>query len=172
MSKLRLFLTRMFAVLAFLYLIPHANAQTFTNLPTFGKTPEHWLAQVVNGNGTASVTVVDCTVVTYGCNNLGAKITSIIASTTDTASDTIELSISNGTETAILATITVSGSAGVSASIPPVNLLQLSSIPGLLIDSDGNPVLYLTASEKLIVNATAAVASTKTFTLFTQGSVF
>lgn len=151
---------------------PGLMAQTYTQLPTFGKTPEHWLAQIINANTTASVTVVDCTTAAYACTNLGAKITSIIATTTDTAADTIELSISNGTETAILATISIPGSSGVSTTSLPVNILQLGQIPGLFIDSDGNPVLFITGSQKLIVNATASVASTKAVTLFVQGSVF
>ncbi len=168
----RLLLSLLAAIFVFGSLC-EANAQgTPTNLPTLSKIPEHWINQLVNADGTGNITIVDCTVTTYGCNNLGTKITSIVATTTDLSSDTIELSINNGTETAILATLSIPESSGVSTSVLPFNILQLGNIPGLMIDSDGNAVLFITASQKLLMNATSAVSSGKTLTVFTQGDVF
>lgn len=150
---------------------PMLQAQTYTNLPTFAKTPEHWMQQALSTNTTASLTIVDCTVTTYGCNNLGTKITSIIATSTDSVSNTLELSINNGTETAILATITIPGFSGDGVG-SPVNVLTLGNIPGIAVDSDGNPSLPLTASQKLLMNMSGAVSATKAVTVFVQGPVF
>jgi hypothetical protein len=155
---------------------PMLRAQTYTTVPTFAKTPEHWLQQIVNADTTSTVTGVDCTVTTYGCGNLGTKITSIIATSTDSASNTLELSINNGTETSILASVNIPVFAGDSnnanTSNPPVNVLQLGNIPGLMLDSDGNPVLIITASEKLLLNTATNVTAAKAINVFIQGPVF
>lgn len=150
------------------------SAQFATTIPTFAPVPEHWIAQVVNADTTSTQTALDCTVTTYACNTLGTKIVSIMATNTDSAAHVVEFYINNGTETALLGSVNVPAFAGnqVNAGILGVNVLSQSNFPGIFIDSDGNPVITLTSSEKLQVQSGSTVNSPNAVSLFIQGPTF
>lgn len=115
--------------------------------PTFVKTPNAGIINISTGNGTALGFV---TIYTGGAN--GSKITGLtITSNTSVAQD-VRISVSNGTNTAFINSVSVPTAAGINSSIPPVNGFTNTA---LAIDSDGNPFLILpSTSWTLIAQAT------------------
>lgn len=118
--------------------------------------PNRGAAQLTSSSSTTTPT----TLYTGGAN--GTKIVAIIAQSTDTAAHDIQVSIVNGGTTYTLGTVTVPIGAGNSGTVPSVNLLNSSQLPGLPVDSDGNPFIYLAGAGDVlsVLPKTALSAST------------
>ncbi|HTT79118.1 MAG TPA: hypothetical protein VMF86_05520 [Stellaceae bacterium] len=128
------------------------------------QTPRSALAQIANSNGTSLMALA-----TGGAN--ASKVTSIVASNTDTTAYTLQLVVniggtlssgvvSGGTNYPV-ASVALPASAGNLAGTPPVGVLSAANIPGIAEDSAGQPYLTLNAGDYLCVALTAAVSAGK-----------
>ncbi len=131
--------------------------------PTLPRMPRKALAQVLNATGTASVTVV-----TAGAN--GNKVVNLIATSTDTATQTIAVSLVRSATTFLLATTSVPASSGNASGVAPVDLLTV--VPNLARDQDGQSYLFMESGDTLVVNAGAAVTAGKTISVHSDHAEF
>lgn len=126
-----------------------------TATPSFPQLPKNGLFQIVNGTGTAFSTVY-----TGGAN--GSKITSLMATSNDTAAHDIQIAITNGGVNYVIGTVSVAIGAGNTSGVNATNLLNTTNMPGLPLDTDGNPYIHLkSASDTLTVSAVVAVTTGK-----------
>ena len=125
--------------------------------PIFVGTPKNGKVQIVAADASANKTVV-----TVGTN--GSKIISLNLQSDDTSARDVRVSIVNGGTTYPLGVVTVPIGAGASGTVPSVNALDLSKIPGLPIDTDGNPFVLLITGDTFVVNALTTVTAAKTIT--------
>lgn len=130
-----------------------------TSTPVFPQTPNNGKVQIANADAQSQKTVY-----TGGSN--GSKIVSLIAQSTDTSSRDIQISMTNGGTSYPLGTVTVGAGAGNSGATAGVSLLNITQIPGLPLDSDGNPFIFLaSSSDVLTVEALTTVTSGKLVTV-------
>lgn len=110
--------------------------------PTFVKTPNLGAVQITTGTGSSTLV----TVYTGGAN--GSKIPALIATAIlTTAAFDVQWGVTSSGGTFFLYdTTSIPIVAGSSDLTPPVNLIAPSNIPGLTIDSDGNPFIFLASS--------------------------
>ena len=118
--------------------------------PTLLRMPRKGLVQILNADGTAQKTVI-----TAGAN--GNKVVALIATSTDTAAQNIQVSIVRNATTFVLATTAVPAGAGNAAGTSPVDLLAI--VPNLPRDQDSQPYLFLESGDTLVVNSGAAVTA-------------
>lgn len=93
--------------------------------------------------------------VIQGASN-GTKITALYANSNDTGAShlgTMQFQRSGANFGGVAATIPVS--AGFANGTPPVNFMSTAIWPGLPIDSDGNPFLFLASTLDLVVGTFA-----------------
>lgn len=107
--------------------------------PTFVKTPSRGLVLISTGTGTTVQTLY-----TGGAN--GSKVYGINIASGSTAAVSVRYQVSNGGNNYVINTQSVAASAGFDGSTPPINLLAPAIVPGLPLDSDGNPYLILASS--------------------------
>lgn len=140
---------------------------TFTpNLnPTFPKQPITSRITIVNADAQTQKTGY-----TAGAN--GSKIIAIIATSTDTSSRDVQISLTNGGTSYPIGTKTVPLSSGTVAGTNAVNLLDTTNMVGLPIDSDGNPFLYLISGDTLTFSALVSVTAAKTIAIHVFGADF
>lgn len=126
----------------------------FTQNPiaTRVKVPQCALANIANASGTGQVTLV-----TAGAN--GSKVTGINLASTDGTLRNVQISISNGSVNFLLGTVPVPITAGNDGVTPAVQAFNSSLIPGLPIDNDGQPYLFVPASNTIQIKATTATGS-------------
>lgn len=123
--------------------------------PTFVKTPNFGAVQITTGTGSSTVV----TIYTGGAN--GSKVPGLIATAVNTTGAfDVQWGISSGGTLYIMGTVSVSCSAGSSDTVPSINLLNLTSIPGLTLDSDSNPFVFLASSNYSLQAKTPATSST------------
>lgn len=125
-----------------------------TSTPVFTQTPKLALVQITNAMGTTAQTL-------YTCGANGSKLIAIIAATTDTGANTLQISLSRSATTYLLTTQTVALSSGNVAGVPNVNLLTATAVPGLPYDSDGNPFIYCQSGDTILAGATVAIGAAK-----------
>ena len=131
--------------------------------PTLPQQPRKGLAQILNATGTAQVTLI-----TAGSN--GNKIVNIVAASTDTANQTVSVSLVRSSTTYLLATTLVPASSGNANGTSPVDLL--ATIPNLARDQDGQPYLFVESGDTLVVNTTGTVTSGKTISVHSDHGQF
>jgi hypothetical protein len=113
------------------------------------------LAQITNGTGTTAQTLY-----TGGSN--GSKITGIVLTSTDTSAQTVQVAIVYSSTTYILGTVAVPAGAGTNGTTPAVNAMAPAILPGLPIDSSGQPYFLLkNASDTITVVPLATITSGK-----------
>jgi hypothetical protein len=122
--------------------------------PTCIKQPQNGKFQLVNGSGTTAQTV-------YTAGGNGSKVTALVFSSTDTAAHDVQISITNGGTAYLLGTISVTIGAGNTSTVPSVNALANVQLPGLPLDSDGNPYILLISGDTLQITAVVAVTTAK-----------
>lgn len=121
---------------------------------SFPQTPKNGNVQILPADTTTLKTIY-----TGGAN--GSKIVALMASSSDTAARDVTWGITVGAVFYPLGTVTIPITAGQIAATPAVNLLDVAKSPGLPIDSDGNPFVFLasasyTLQAKSLVTVTAA----------------
>lgn len=152
-------------------LLPAATTPT----PVFVQTPKLGSCTFVQGTDSAG-TYKTC--YTGGAN--GTKITGIWISSNDgSASHLVTVQVSTSTSAHCSpqsnclggAAVTVPVNSGFAAGAGAVNVMSAANWPGLPIDSDGNPYIYLTGSTMTIevTFATALTASTQLAVSITAG---
>jgi hypothetical protein len=130
-----------------------------TATPALPQKPNNGKVQIANADAQAQKTVY-----TGGAN--GTKIAALVAQSTDTSARDVQISITNGGTSYPLGTVTVAIGAGNSGAVASQNMLVPSAIPGLPIDSDGNPYIFLaSASDTLTVSALTTVTAAKLITV-------
>jgi hypothetical protein len=130
------------------------------------QTPKNGKVQIANGDAQTQKTVY-----TGGAN--GSKLVGLIFSSTDTSARDVQISITNGGTSYVLGTVTVPIGAGNSGSVPSVNGFNSTQLPGLAVDSDGNPFIFLlSASDTLTVSALTTVTSGKLISVNVMGGDF
>jgi hypothetical protein len=128
------------------------------------QAPRSAPAQIANSDATGLVPLV-----TGGAN--GTKVSSIVATNTDTNAYTLQLvlnvggTVSGGVVTGgtnyLITSVSLPASAGNVAGTPPIGVLGAAAIPGIAIDGSGVPYLYVNAGAFLCVALTATIASGK-----------
>ena len=168
-------------------LIDYAEAAFTANSPISPQQTNRGIAQVLNSSGICSIANNGASltngVVLYnsassspgGQNGVtlgnGSRITSILCATNDTAANVVQLILSAGAASAnklyYLASVSIPGNSATlsTGGTPAVNLLSAVNIPGLGIESDGNPYLDINNLDQLTICVwTTAVASNKALT--------
>jgi len=133
-------------------------AFTQNSVATLVKQPQNGKAQIANADAQAQKTVY-----TAGAN--GSKISSLIATSSDTSARDVQISITNGGTSYPLGTVSVAAGAGNSSGASSVNLLDPTKLLGLAFDSDGNPFVHLISGDTLTASALTTVTSGKLITV-------
>jgi hypothetical protein len=138
---------------------------TFTPnvFPTLVHQPQKGAAQILNATGTAQMTLI-----TAGAN--GSKVVALYASSTDTAAQSLAVSLVRSATTYLLATVAIPAGSGNSAGTPPVNLL--SAIMGLPYDQDGQAYMFIASGDTLVVNTLGTVTAAKTISALSDHGDF
>lgn len=126
--------------------------------PEFVKQPQNGKVQIANADAQNQKTV-------YTAGASGSKVTSLIAVSTDTSARDVQVSITNGGTSYPLGTVSVPAGAGNSSSVASCNLLDVTKLVGLALDSDGNPYIHLISGDTLTVSALATVTTAKLITV-------
>lgn len=146
------------AAIATLWLVvPSLAAVTAT--PIFVQTPQ------AEGAAFTASPLTYKIIYTGGTN--GSKITSVTCINTDTSATHLVTVAINTVSASVLCSataadctssvaITVAINSGSATAIPATNMMSAANWPGLPVDSDGNPYIYLTSAESL--QATYATA--------------
>ncbi|SRR5579885_2442225 len=115
-----------------------------------------WKAQFTNATGTNPVTII-----TPSASYSWAKVVGLIATLSDTVAATMTWGISRGGILYVISTVVIPAGAGFSSV--PINLMSSTLSPGLPIDADGAPYLFLEQAngDTLVGQLTSAVSSGK-----------
>ena len=139
-------------LLAALLVFGSRSDAAVTATPVFVQTPKFAHVQITNANNLTAQTL-------YTCGANGSKIIGMWATSTDTTARDVQISILN-TSTYNMVTILVPINAGSVDTTPAVNLMSLANMPGLPLDSDGNPFFYCASGDVIqagmVVQLTAA----------------
>lgn len=138
--------------------------------PVVPQAPKLGEAQVLNATSTISIASnaasASGTVTAYTCGTNGSKIVGMMAGTTDTSSNIVQVLVVNTSKVYLLATVTVAAGSGNVSGTAPVNLMSSTNMPGLPRDSDGNPFILCASGDTIVVGVqTTAVTSNKALTV-------
>jgi hypothetical protein len=133
-------------------------AFTQNNLATLIRQPQNGKVQIANADGQNQKTV-------YTAGPSGSKVSSLIATSSDTSARDVQVSITNGGTSYPVGTVSVVAGAGNASGTSSVNLLDPAKMLGLPYDSDGNPFIHLISGDTLTVAALTTVTSGKLITV-------
>lgn len=137
-----------------------------TPTPALPQTPKSSKQQILPADTTTLKTLY-----TGGAN--GSKVTSVIATSSDTASRDVTIGITRSGTFYPLGTFTVPIAAGQVAGTPAVDLLSPSVIAGLPVDNDGQPYIFLSdATDLLQAKALTTVTAAKEIDINAFGADF
>lgn len=122
------------------------------------QAPNRGHVQIVNADSTAQKTV-------YTAGAAGSKLTGLLASSSDTGAKIVQVSVTTAGTSFLIGSVNVPAASGTDGVTPSVNLFSPSLLPGLPLDSDGNPYLLLVSGDTLTVAVTVAVTAAKTLTV-------
>jgi hypothetical protein len=126
---------------------------------SFPQKPKNGNITIVNADASGLKTVY-----TGGAD--GSKIVGLLVASDDTSARDVQWGITVGAVFYPLGTVSIPITAGTIAATPMVNLLDLTKSPGLPIDSDGNPYVFLaSASYTLQIKALTTVTAAKTISV-------
>ena len=128
------------------------------NVATLLRQPQNGKVQIANADASNQKTV-------YTAAGNGSKVSSLLAVSTDTSARDVQISITNGGTSFPIGTVSVPAGAGNTSAASGVNLLNTTSIPGLAVDSDGNPFIHLISGDTLTVAAQSTVTTGKLITI-------
>jgi hypothetical protein len=129
-------------------------AFTQNAVATLIKQPQNGKVQILPADTTSQKTV-------YTAGASGSKVSSLLATSTDTVARDVQVSITNGGTSFPLGTVSVVIGAGSTSGVPAVNLLDPTKLVGLALDSDGNPFIHLISGDTLTVAAQTTVTTAK-----------
>lgn len=119
------------------------------------QTPKLGLVQIANADASNLKTVL-----TAGAN--GMKATSLALSSIDTTARDVQWGVSRGGTFFPYGTVTVPITAGTIAATPGVDAFSPAITPGLPLDSDGQPYIFMESGDTLDVKSLTTVTSAKT----------
>lgn len=163
--KIKMWKTKLAAIIVLIGLACQAHAATTPNSLVYTQVPKAYKAQITNASGTAVVSLAP------GGTN-GTKIMGLICAGTNTAAQDIEVTVLRSAVNYPLGTVTVPITAGTIAATPAVNMFNSGNIPGLPIDAQGNPFLFLESTDTLEIQALVTVTSGKTISCSTVAADF
>lgn len=125
-----------------------------TSTGSFPQNPKNGNVQILPADASGLKTIY-----TGGAN--GSKINALMVTSSDTAARDVTWGITIAAVFYPLGTVTIPITAGQINSAPAVNLFDLTKTPGLPLDSDGNPYVFLasasyTLQAKTLTTVTAA----------------
>jgi hypothetical protein len=97
---------------------------------------------------------------------------SIICTNTDASGYNVTFSVLRSSTTYVLDTVVIPASAGYGPVTPPVSILNAANIPGIPLDSDGNPYLFLEATDTLQMANGSTIAAGKVISCHTVAADF
>jgi hypothetical protein len=118
------------------------------------QTPKVGLVQIANADASNLKTVV-----TAGAN--GSKVSSLVVSSSDTSSRDVQWGRSRSTVFYPIATVTIPATAGQVAGTAPIDLFSPANAPGLPVDNDGQPYIFLESGDTLDIKALTTVTTAK-----------
>lgn len=136
-----------------------------SNTPVFVKTPKAGVAQILPADTTTAKTVL-----TAGAD--GQKIVALLATSTDTAARTLQISLVRSAVVYLLGSVTVAIASGTDGTNPSVDLLSTGLIVGLPTDNDGQRYFYMESGDTLTVASTVAVTAAKVISLIAVAANF
>lgn len=136
-----------------------------SNVPMFIQTIKNWPAQILPADTTTLKTVV-----TGGSQ--GSKVEQLNVTSTDTSARDMALWWTISATNYLIGTISIPITAGFTNAIPTVNLLRNSQIPGVKIDANGNPYLYVASGTVLAVSTLTTVTAAKAIQITGEGGDF
>jgi hypothetical protein len=151
--------------LPFLVFVSPGRAALTANSIITTQTPRAYKAQITNTSGTTAVSLV-----TPGSN--GTKVISIICSNTDTSDYNVTFSVLRSSTTYVLGTVAIAASAGNLAGTPPASILNATNIPGIPLDSDGNPYLFLEPTDTLQMASGSTITAGQAISCHTVAADF
>ena len=126
-----------------------------SNLPVFPQKIQAWAVQLTNGIGTTITQLMAA-----GAN--GSIVESMNVSLTDTVANSLFVYLQDGSAVNhLLGAVTVPTSSGNVAGTPAIDIIRSGMIPGLIVDANGNFVLYVPSGFKVMVASGAAPAAGK-----------
>lgn len=124
--------------------------------PVIVQTPKHGVVQILPADASNLKTVA-----TAGTN--GSKLTSLMATSSDTAARDLTAGVSRSGTFYPLGTVTVAITAGQIAATGGVDVL--AAIAGLPVDNDGQRYLFLESGDTFDVKALTTVTAAKAISL-------
>jgi hypothetical protein len=140
---------------------------TVTATPVFPQAPKSYKIQILPADASGLKTIA-----TGGTN--GTKINAIVVTSSDTVARNVTWGITTGGVFFPLGTISIPITAGqVDLTNVAVNLLDISKTPGLPIDADSNPYIFLSsASDTLQIKSLTTVTAAKEIDITAFGADF
>ncbi len=145
-----------FLILASFVFLPLSFAAVTPNSPVTAQTPNIGIVQFLQGTDAAGTYKTLYT----GATN-GSKIVGIFATTNDaSASHLVTCQVKVSTVLYGGTAVTIPINAGFATGVPSINMMSNVNWPGLPIDRNGNPFIFLPSGD--LLNCTFATALTST----------
>ena len=133
-----------------------------TSTPIFPQTVRNAVVTIAPADTTTLKTVYT------GATN-GTRIESMIATSTDTGAQNIQVWATISAVNYLLGTVAIPANSGNTNALVTVDLLRAANFPGLAFDSNGNKYVYLASGTVLSVSTLATVTTAKQIQVFAQG---
>ena len=154
--------------LAGLLLAGQAAAAPATD-PFFYAVPRVWLAKILPATASAYVSFGTMS----GANNAGARITSLVCTSTDSVNRVITLSRVRSSTTYILGAFTVLANSGTDGTVLPTTVLLPTVLGQKSLDADGNYTLGAEDGDVLeIASLAATITAAKEISCEAAGGSF
>lgn len=131
-----------------------------TATPFFVQTPKNAVLTLNNASGTTVTSF-------YVAGANGSQILSLIASSTDTADQTIQIFATVSATNYLIGSVKIPLGSGNSSSVSSVDLLNNSQIP-FPVDAFGNKFIYIASGTTLELGMLATITSGKQIQLIAQ----
>lgn len=136
---------------------PIADAAVTANSNITPQTPNRGIVQFLQGTDAANT---DKTLYTAGAN--GSICKGMTATTNDgSTAHLITVQLKNGSVDYGGTAVNVPVSSGFASGAPPVNMMSSTNWPGLPLDSDNNPFIYLISGDTLQAQYASTLTSAK-----------
>lgn len=122
--------------------------------PVFIANSNLGLAQVLPADTTTVKTILTG-------NTNGTKVSGLMITSTDSASRIVQLSVTRSATVYYIGAVTVPALSGTDGTAVAINMLSSSYCPGLPVDNDGAPYLFLNTSDILGFNSTTTITAAK-----------
>ena len=154
--------------LMFILLALPAWAAVTANSVITAQTPNRGVVQFLQGTDVAGTYKTLYTGAANGSKIYGAYLTTSDA----TATHLVTCQVVNSTIKYGGTAVTTTLGAGFATGIPAINLLSSTTFPGLAIDSDGNPFIFLASGDTFACTFATALTAATVINIVTNASDF